>query len=131
MVLTNCQICHKAFNCTGGKPICPECRQKEEDDFLKVREYVKDHPKVSIESVAEETRVSTETIRRYLQEGLLEQASLTDKDLKCQLCKQTITSGNYCLSCMDKLKQHCNPKKEETKEKQNLKSLTLEIRDKK
>ena len=124
MGLTNCQICGKAFLCTGGRPICPECRDSEEKDFEKVRDFVKDNPKVSIEVVVEGTGVSSEKIRRYLNEGLLEQANLTEKNQTCQLCHKSITAGNYCIDCMSRLKNCMSPKEEEEKKEKEKKQKT-------
>ena len=33
----NCRKCGKIFNYIGGVPICPACREKEEEDFQRIR----------------------------------------------------------------------------------------------
>lgn len=121
MSLVNCQICGKAFLSTGGRSICPDCMEVESKEFEKVRAFVKDNPKVPIETVSEETGIPTEKIRQYLHDGRLEQAEMKG-DLKCQLCGTLISTGNYCFSCMNKLKKGFdkgsskNIKKEKKKE---------------
>ena len=124
MSLVNCQKCGKAFGCAGGKPICPECRENEDQNFELVREYVRDHPGTPIDVVADETGIPSEKIRAYLNEGLL--ASQNVKvDLKCQLCERSISSGNYCINCMDRLKKGLKSKNTPVEEKKTeTKSIT-------
>jgi hypothetical protein len=130
MPLVNCQKCGKAFLSKGGRPICPECRESEGADFEKVREFVKDNPKMSIDIVSEETGVPTEKIRQYLQDGLLEQAETT-KDFKCQLCGKSINSGNYCFTCMNKLKKGFDKGSSKKEKKKETTSFTQDYLDKK
>jgi len=130
MPLVNCQKCGKAFLSTGGRPICPECREAENADFEKVREFVKDNPKMSIDIVSEETGVPTEKIRQYLQDGLLEQAEAMN-DFKCQLCGKPISSGNYCFACMNKLKKGFDKGSSKKEKKKETKSFTQAYLDKK
>lgn len=131
MPLVNCKMCGRAFNSLSGKPICNECREKEESEFLRVREFVKDNPKVAISVVSEKTGVSAEKIRRFLNEGLLEQAQLQDSDLQCQLCKASIPSGNYCINCMTKLRKKSSSSKGDSKASKEKQSFILNYQDKK
>ena len=118
MALTNCKVCGKIFESSSGKKVCPSCTAIDEQDYLKVRTYVKDNPKASINDVIECTGVPIEKIHEYLRMGLLERCEMGEIALKCQLCGSEIMSGNYCLACMEKLKQGLRTKKEETKSKE-------------
>jgi hypothetical protein len=112
MPITNCKICGKIFESISGKKVCPNCSASEEQEYLKVRSYVKDNPKASINAVSEGTGVPIEKINEYLRKGLLERAEVEEVSLKCQLCGTSILNGNYCLTCIEKLKQGLKSKKD-------------------
>jgi hypothetical protein len=35
----NCRRCGKLYNYIGGAPICSSCREKDEEDFKRVKVY--------------------------------------------------------------------------------------------
>lgn len=130
MPLVNCQKCGKVFFCTGGRPICPECNELDSADFQKVRDFVKENLKVPIDIVSEETGVPAEKIRQYLHDGLLEEAQSTE-EFKCQLCGKSIDTGNYCFTCMNKLKKGFSKGSDKKEKKKETKSFTQSYIDKK
>ena len=127
MPLLNCKICGQVFDSPGLKNICRKCQEIEEKEYEKVRQYVKDNPKVPMNVVAEETGVPVDKISKFLRYGLLEKAEMVEVLLKCQLCGIEITSGNYCMLCMEKLKKGLKGRqKKEKKEPGSTKSFMLE-----
>jgi flagellar operon protein (TIGR03826 family) len=98
MKLKNCAECGRVMQ-AGLRDICPECHKKKEDVFLIVRDYIKDHPKVAIEIVAEATGVSETSIRQFIRDGRLETADLDGFQLTCQRCGKPILHGLYCVLC--------------------------------
>jgi len=96
----NCRKCGKIFNYIGGAPICPQCKEKEEDDFKKVKEYLYQNPGASITQVSTELEISIELIKRFLRDGRLE---ITSDDgnliLECENCGKSIRSGRFCPDC--------------------------------
>jgi predicted amidophosphoribosyltransferase len=110
MPLINCKECGKAFVTYSGRPICPSCEARLNAEYELVREYVKENPQVTLDKVSEDTGVSTDRIRKYVADGLLGQVNLNETIvLSCQICKKPITSGNYCVDCMAKLKKNLKP----------------------
>jgi len=96
----NCRKCGKIYNHIGGAPICPQCRELEEEDFKRVKEYLYENPGASITQVSTELDVSIELIRRFLKEGRLEIAN--DEGnliLECENCGKSIKSGRFCPEC--------------------------------
>lgn len=116
MPLVNCKKCGKAFGCVTGNAICPECREIENQNFEKVRNYVRDNPGTPVDVVAEETGIPGELIRQYLNEGRLTSQSVS-VELNCQLCGKSISSGNYCMACMDRLKKGLKTKQAKVENK--------------
>lgn len=132
MPLVNCQTCGKAFFSSGGRAICPECKEAEQTQFETVREFLKDNPQTAINTVSEETGVPAEKILEYLNQGLIEITN-ENAEYQCQLCKKTIGGGNYCTQCLAKLKKglKTSEKKNKSKDgKNNPVSFTAQFRNK-
>lgn len=96
----NCRRCGKLYNHIGGEPICPVCRQQDEEDFKRVKEYLYDNPGASMSQISSELEISIERIKRYLREGRLE--ILNEEGnlfLECEMCGKAIKSGRFCEEC--------------------------------
>lgn len=96
----NCRRCGKIYNYIGGAPICPACKQQDEDDFQRVKEYLYQNRGASVNQVSTDLDISVEKIKRYLKEGRLE---ITNDDgnmiLECENCGKAIKSGRFCPEC--------------------------------
>lgn len=96
----NCRKCGKIYNYIGGSPICPVCKQLEEDDFKRVKDYLYENPGASITQVSTELDISVEMIKRFLKEGRLEiVGECANMILECEICGKSINSGRYCAEC--------------------------------
>lgn len=98
----NCKKCGRLFE-SFGKEICLYCYQKDEEDYQKVRLFLKEFPGSKITVVEEKTGVNSKTILRYLREGRIELFEATE-DFVCLKCKKPIRSGMYCESCYKSFK---------------------------
>jgi len=99
--IRNCRKCGRVFNYIGGEPICPSCRQQEEEIFKKIKDYLYDNPGASVTQVSKDLDVSIELIKRFLKEGRLEIVGEEGKNLllECEKCGKAINSGRYCKEC--------------------------------
>lgn len=95
----NCKKCGAVFQYITGYPLCKECKEKDEEMFTKVREYIREHPGVKIEEVAKEMDISPQQILRYLREERLEIFSQSDKYILCEMCGCMIKTGRFCDRC--------------------------------
>lgn len=102
MDMRNCKTCGKVFASLGER-VCPDCKQKEDEMFVVVKEYIYDHPKASITEVSEETGVDESIILRYMREGRIEVAEGSISVLTCEKCGKSISTGKYCPDCQKKL----------------------------
>ena len=95
----NCRRCGRIFNYIGS-PICPLCKEQDEDDFKRIKDYLYDNPKASITLVSTDLDISMEKIKRFLKDGRLE---IADEEgnmvLECENCGRSIKSGRYCPDC--------------------------------
>lgn len=105
MEIRNCEKCGKIYRYDGSK-ICMDCRREEENEFLRVKEYIYDNPGSTIQLVSEETEVSTKKIFRYLREGKLEiKDNNNNLVLDCERCGKPIKSGRFCEKCTIELER--------------------------
>ena len=98
-----CRRCKKLFVYVSGPQICDACKKLEEDEYDKVRVFLRDNPGATVEEVSRETDVSVALIYRFLKDGRLEVSEKSPIALKCENCGVRIRSGRFCASCSKKL----------------------------
>jgi flagellar operon protein (TIGR03826 family) len=98
--IRNCRRCGKLYSYIGGTPICPSCREKDEEDFKRIKEYLYENPGATLSEVANTLEISVEKIKRFLREGRLE---IVGDDgnmfLECENCGKAIKTGRFCEQC--------------------------------
>ena len=62
MNVRNCRGCGRIFNYLAGPHLCPVCREKLEEKFQEVKEYIKQNKGVGIPEVAESCDVDINQI---------------------------------------------------------------------
>ena len=82
-----------------SRGLCQTCYEEREQEYLKVRDFIKDNPKVAIQVVVEATGVEERKVRDFVREGLLEAADLDGFPLECAKCGKPISRGAYCPLC--------------------------------
>lgn len=99
MNIKNCRNCGRIFNYVAGPFVCQVCREELEGKFQIVKEYVREHPGVTIPQVAEECDVDPAQIRQWLREERLQLAEDSPIYLNCDSCGTLIRCGRYCDKC--------------------------------
>ena len=100
MDIRNCRECRRLFQYNGfGDILCPECRRKDEEEFDKVKEYLRNYPGATQKGVCEATGVEFEKILRWLREERLITTNASGLGLKCEQCGAPICSGKLCDDC--------------------------------
>ena len=103
MNVKNCRKCGRLFNYIVGYQLCPGCKSDLETKFQEVKEYVREHRGVNINTVAEECNVEPGLIRQWLREERLELTEDSGIMLSCEACGALIRSGKYCEKCKSNL----------------------------
>ena len=103
MNIKNCPKCRKIFSPMVGQVICSDCIKEEEEEFEKVKGYLRENRGTGINIVSDETGVSIKKILKYLREGRLEITDEMVDFLKCEKCGISIKSGQYCRNCLEKV----------------------------
>lgn len=107
MTLARCKRCGVIFQKVIDRDLCPSCLEREEEEFRKVKEFLRQHPKARLEEVSEATGVDKKVILEFLKEGRLQVAEGMEPlvELFCERCGKPITSGRLCDDCRKKVAQ--------------------------
>ncbi len=99
MNVRNCRRCGKIFNYVAGVPICPICREKEEEKFQEVKAYVWDHHAATMDMISEDCGVDVQQIRQWVREERLCFTDDSPVGITCENCGAMIKTGRYCEKC--------------------------------
>ena len=99
MNVKNCRGCGRLFNYISGAFMCPSCREKMEEKFQIVREYIRENPGVGIQQVSQDCDVETSQVNQWLREERLELTEGSPLMLTCMSCGSLIRCGKYCEKC--------------------------------
>lgn len=98
--LRNCKKCGKMFNYIGGALVCQPCKDEDEKDFKRVKDYLYSNPGATMSEVSVALEVSVEKITRFLKEGRLEiVGDSSNLILECESCGKSIRTGRFCDEC--------------------------------
>ena len=100
MPLLTCRLCGKLFTSSGGRT-CPACHTRLDELYPRVREYLRDNPKVAfnVETIAEELEVDIRDIQGLVDLGYL------DRDLDTQASADTAKRQKLAQEFENSLKQ--------------------------
>ena len=101
MDIRNCRRCDRIYQYRGSR-YCPSCMLELDEIFVKVRDYIYDHPNATILEVSEALDVEENIILEFLREGRLELSS-PGLDYLCERCEKPITTGRFCNDCIQEL----------------------------
>lgn len=118
MDVRNCRNCGRLFNVLANERLCPSCRQKLEDKFQGVKEYLNDHPNASVDEVSTENDVTVKQIRQWIREERLTFSKDSLEGIDCEMCGKIIKTGRYCDSCKMKLANNLASAYEQPKKKE-------------
>lgn len=103
MEVRNCKGCSRLFQYLSGPVLCPACKEKLEDKFVEVKEYIYKNPGASIAQVSEENDISAKQIKQWIREDRLILSMPSPDGVLCEKCKTPICSGRYCATCKTKV----------------------------
>lgn len=95
----NCPECGKLYVKTAAG-MCRDCYELEEENEMKVAEFVRDHPKSSVEAIHKATGVKEKTIFRMIKNGRF--VDIGAVSYPCESCGAAIYEGRICYRCNQK-----------------------------
>jgi flagellar operon protein (TIGR03826 family) len=99
MDVKNFRKCGRLFNYVSGLPICPACKEKQEEVFQNVKKYIRENRNADMKEVSEACEVDTAQIKQWIREERLEFTSDSPVKIPCEGCGEMIRSGKYCEKC--------------------------------
>jgi protein-arginine kinase activator protein McsA len=96
-------MCGRLFQ-SFGTNMCPVCAEKMDRYFLKVKDYLYEHPDANVFDTSQETGVPEKVVLNFLREGWLSISGMGNM-LECEKCGAPIASGRFCLECQNKLEK--------------------------
>jgi len=103
MNVRNCRMCGRIFNYIAGQPVCPACKEKLEEKFQEVKQYVQASKDTSIVAVAEACDVEEGQIRQWVREERLVFSEGSGMGIECESCGTLIRSGRFCEKCKNQM----------------------------
>ena len=107
--IKNCPLCHQLYIETG-QGMCRDCYAKQEEKARIVISYVKDHPKATVEEVADATEIDLAIIQQLIKEGRLLEVGF-QYAYPCSKCGKPILRGKLCAECKTSLTKALNKAK--------------------
>ena len=101
--LANCRKCGKLF--LRVKEICVDCYNKQEEDYSKVVDHLREFPGSNIQELSDATEVSVGQIREFILADRLLSGNYTNLSYSCESCGKAIQTGKLCLNCMTTINQ--------------------------
>lgn len=96
MSVINCSNCGNIFRSIGTN-ICPDCQRNVDAGFEKIRRYLEENPKSTINEIADGTDLSEDVVLKFVNAGrLMAGGSMTSQ---CEICGKMVSKGRICGSC--------------------------------
>ncbi len=104
MTLKNCRECGKVF-VDPVNDVCPACRDKEDENYKKVYEFLRTASDAGIDEIHEATGVEKQQIFKFVRQGRFSMMLKSGFSLyvECKSCGKPIREGQYCLECSNRL----------------------------
>ncbi len=98
-----CKNCKRLFNYLSGPAICTACREKLEEKFQQVKDYIRENPTASLQNVSESNEVSVKQLKTWVREERLTFSDDSPVGIECMNCGAMIKCGKYCENCKGKM----------------------------
>ncbi len=103
MEVRNCRKCGRIFNYVLGAPICPACKEKMEEKFQEVKEFIRSNERATIPEISEQCEVETSQIHQWIREERLVFSDDSPVGINCESCGAMIKTGRFCEKCKAEL----------------------------
>ncbi len=116
VAIANCKRCGRIFN-RVRRDICPACITEEDELFVLVRNYLREHRDASMQDVMESTEIEMETLVQMIQDGRIILTDNPNMGYACERCGDFTQSGRLCGKCSKELANSLSVASTEMKDK--------------
>ena len=106
MEVKTCKNCRRLFNYLTGPMLCAACKEKLEDDFVEVKEFIRKNPGVTMQHVADNCDVSINQLKEWVREERLQFSTSSGSGIVCDKCGSPIPTGRFCEFCKKEMAQN-------------------------
>lgn len=106
MEVKTCKNCRRLFNYLTGPMLCASCKDKLEDSFVNVKDYIRKNPGCSMQIVSDECDVSIAQLREWVREERLQFSNSAGSGITCDKCGTPIPTGRFCEFCKKEMAQN-------------------------
>lgn len=106
MEVKTCKNCRRLFNYLTGPMLCAACKEKLEDNFANVKDYIRKTPGCSMQMVADECDVPIAQIKEWVREERLQFSNAAGAGITCDKCGRPISTGRFCEFCKKEMAQN-------------------------
>lgn len=103
MDVKNCRDCGRLFNYIGGVRLCGNCKQKLDQKFVEVKEYIRENKGATIPMVSEACEVDPKQITQWVREERLCFSEDSGVLINCEQCGAPIHTGRFCNKCKSEI----------------------------
>jgi flagellar operon protein (TIGR03826 family) len=121
-----CARCKKLFDYVIGPPLCRECKEQDEKDFHRIKDFLYENPNSTMADISKELNISVRKITRFLKEGRLETKKFKNIVLRCKKCGTPIDNGDYCSKCMLNLRKEMLSSVKQSEKHSNVKDDSIQ-----
>ena len=98
MSIINCPICGGLY-LKGPRAVCARCAKLEDEQFDRVKDFLRANPEALLDQVAEATGVAAPVILKFIRSGRLVVGRPQGFGLACERCGVAINTGMVCPTC--------------------------------
>ncbi|MDT2286483.1 flagellar protein [Paenibacillus larvae] len=102
MDIANCPVCGKIF-VKGIRDICPNCVKKQEEQYERCAEYLRQHKGITLYELSEAVDVPVRQITKFIREGRISIENAPNMSYPCEVCGEMIRENSMCESCRSRL----------------------------
>ena len=77
--------------------------KRQEERFQDVKEYIRENPGAGMATVAEDTGVPVQQLKKWVREERLAFTKGSGITIECEKCGRPILTGRYCKECKNAL----------------------------
>lgn len=103
MELKTCPECRRLFNYLTGDVVCPECKNRLEEEFCVVKEYITEHTGARMAQVAKDCEIALSQIKQWIREEKIHLSDEQEAYSSCERCGRPIPIGQFCNICQSQL----------------------------
>jgi hypothetical protein len=107
IIVRTCKKCKKIIDEKSLYDYCPECFNRVEQVFIRIREYIETYPGATAFEIEQETGIAYHVINNFVREGRLVEIPNRFLNIECRGCGCLLLSAHhkYCPDCRRKLER--------------------------